>query len=161
MYRIAVDFDGTIVENKYPKIGKPLPFAFETLKAFQKKGCVLILWTCREGELLDEAVVVLKDEIVLIGDRYYLKTKAQFIDVEEGENDEETSGESKISSLTVDELKDIIKDIISAELAPQDGLGGEMPGDEMAPMGDEIPAGDEMPGADMGADLGGDEFGVS
>ena len=56
MYRIAVDFDGTIVENKYPKIGKPLPFAFETLKAFQKKGCVLILWTCREGELLDEAV---------------------------------------------------------------------------------------------------------
>lgn len=56
MYRIAVDFDGTIVENKYPKIGKPLPFAFETLKAFQEKGCVLILWTCREGALLDEAI---------------------------------------------------------------------------------------------------------
>lgn len=31
------------------------------------------------------AVVILKDEIVLIGDRYYLKTKAQFIDAEEGE----------------------------------------------------------------------------
>jgi hypothetical protein len=56
MYRIAVDFDGTIVENKYPKIGKPLPFAFETLIELQKKGCVLILWTCREGVLLDEAV---------------------------------------------------------------------------------------------------------
>lgn len=56
MYRIAVDFDGTIVENRYPKIGSPLPFAFETLKALQSKGCILILWTCREGALLQEAV---------------------------------------------------------------------------------------------------------
>lgn len=56
MYKIAVDFDGTIVENRYPKIGKPLPFAFETLKAMQAKGCTLILWTCREGLLLAEAV---------------------------------------------------------------------------------------------------------
>lgn len=56
MYRLAIDFDGTIVENKYPKIGKPLPFAFETLKALQAKGCTLILWTCREGVYLDEAV---------------------------------------------------------------------------------------------------------
>jgi hypothetical protein len=56
MYRIAVDFDGTIVENRYPRIGKPLPFAFETLKAMQDRGCALILWTCREGALLDEAV---------------------------------------------------------------------------------------------------------
>lgn len=56
MYRIAVDFDGTIVENCYPKIGKPLPFAFETLKALQQKGCMLILWTCREGTLLEDAV---------------------------------------------------------------------------------------------------------
>lgn len=56
MFRIAVDFDGTIVENAYPKIGKPRPFAFETLKAFQSKGCALILWTCREGKLLEEAV---------------------------------------------------------------------------------------------------------
>ena len=29
---IAVDFDGTIVEDKYPKVGKPMIFAFETLK---------------------------------------------------------------------------------------------------------------------------------
>lgn len=56
MYRIAVDFDGTIVENCYPQIGKPMPFAFETLRALQRKGCTLILWTCREGRLLDEAV---------------------------------------------------------------------------------------------------------
>jgi len=54
--KIAVDFDGTIVENKYPKIGKPKLFAFETLLQLQKKGHQLILWTFRYGEALDEAV---------------------------------------------------------------------------------------------------------
>lgn len=54
---IAVDFDGTIVEHEYPKIGKPIPFAIETLKLLQKeKEFRLILWTVREGSLLEEAV---------------------------------------------------------------------------------------------------------
>lgn len=53
---IAVDFDGTIVEHAYPKIGKEMLFAFATLKELQKKGHKLILWTFRHGEYLDEAV---------------------------------------------------------------------------------------------------------
>ncbi len=53
---IAVDFDGTIVEDAYPKIGKPMIFAFETLKKLQEEGHRLILWTYRSGEKLDEAV---------------------------------------------------------------------------------------------------------
>ena len=53
---IAVDFDGTIVEHKYPAIGKELPFAIHSLKALQKKGHRLILWTYRAGEELAEAV---------------------------------------------------------------------------------------------------------
>ena len=53
---IAVDFDGTIVEHEYPKIGKPIPFAIETLLELQKNGHTLILWTVRDGELMDEAV---------------------------------------------------------------------------------------------------------
>ena len=53
---IAVDFDGTIVEDNYPKIGKPKIFAFETLKELQEKGHRLILWTVRSGRTLDEAV---------------------------------------------------------------------------------------------------------
>ena len=53
---IAVDFDGTIVEHKYPKIGKTQLFAFETLKELQKQGHKLILWTYRSGKELDEAV---------------------------------------------------------------------------------------------------------
>ncbi len=53
---IAVDFDGTIVEHDYPRIGREMLFAFDTLKAIQKKGHKLILWTYREGPLLEEAV---------------------------------------------------------------------------------------------------------
>jgi len=53
---IAVDFDGTIVEHDYPRIGKEMLFAFATLKELNKKGHKLILWTIRTGELLDEAV---------------------------------------------------------------------------------------------------------
>ena len=53
---IAVDFDGTIVEDKYPSIGKPMTFAFDTLKMLQKDGHRLILWTYRSGESLNEAV---------------------------------------------------------------------------------------------------------
>ncbi|PID91063.1 MAG: hydrolase [Bacteroidetes bacterium] len=54
--KIAVDFDGTIVEHKYPEIGKELLFAFDTLKALQKKNHQLILWTFRAGKELEEAV---------------------------------------------------------------------------------------------------------
>ncbi len=53
---IAVDFDGTIVEHRYPKIGREKPFAIETLKKLRDDGHQLILWTVREGRLLDEAV---------------------------------------------------------------------------------------------------------
>lgn len=54
--RIAVDFDGTIVEHKYPKIGKEKLFAFDALKALLNDGHQLILWTIRTGKELDEAV---------------------------------------------------------------------------------------------------------
>lgn len=54
--KIAVDFDGTIVDHEYPEIGKPKIFAFETLKALQDKGVLLILWTFRADKELDEAV---------------------------------------------------------------------------------------------------------
>lgn len=58
---IAVDFDGTIVEHKYPAIGKELMFAFSTLKELQKQGHKLILWTYRAGKELDEAVKYCRD----------------------------------------------------------------------------------------------------
>ena len=57
---IAVDFDGTIVEHRYPAIGPELPFAIDTLKYLCAQRHKLILWTVREGELLDEAVAYCK-----------------------------------------------------------------------------------------------------
>ena len=53
---IAIDFDGTIVEHRYPKIGNEIPFATDTLKMLIKDRHRLILWTVRAGKLLDEAV---------------------------------------------------------------------------------------------------------
>ena len=44
------------MEHKYPKIGEPLPGAFDALKSLLKNGHKLILWTCREdhGHLIDK-----------------------------------------------------------------------------------------------------------
>lgn len=53
---IAVDFDGTIVRHRYPKIGEELPFATQTLRMLIEDRHKLILWSVREGQLLDEAV---------------------------------------------------------------------------------------------------------
>lgn len=58
---IAVDFDGTIVEHKYPAIGEELPFATETLRMLIKDQHRLILWSVREGKLLDDAIQWCKD----------------------------------------------------------------------------------------------------
>lgn len=53
---IAVDFDGTIVQHKYPEIGSEIPFAIESIIALQKEGHQIILWTYRTEEMLFEAV---------------------------------------------------------------------------------------------------------
>lgn len=53
---IAIDFDGTIVEHRYPKIGNEIPFAIQALKMLIEERHQLILWTVREGDLLKEAL---------------------------------------------------------------------------------------------------------
>ncbi|MFN8258591.1 MAG: hypothetical protein U0W24_23075 [Bacteroidales bacterium] len=59
--KIAVDFDGTIVEHQFPKIGKVKPFAFSSLIELQKLGHQLILWTYRSGKELEEALDFCKE----------------------------------------------------------------------------------------------------
>ena len=54
--KLAIDFDGTIVDDAYPGIGKAKTFAFETLKKLQSEGYRLILWTYRHGKSLEDAV---------------------------------------------------------------------------------------------------------
>ena len=57
---IAVDFDGTLCENKFPDIGAPKPLIIEYIKRQQVRGAHIILHTCRENgtqrALLDEAI---------------------------------------------------------------------------------------------------------
>lgn len=53
---IAVDFDGTLCENKWPEIGEPNKELIVYLKKRQEAGDKLVLWTCRVGKILDNAV---------------------------------------------------------------------------------------------------------
>ena len=52
----AVDFDGTLCENEWPEIGKPNHGLIDTLQKAREKDDKIILWTCRTGDLLVEAV---------------------------------------------------------------------------------------------------------
>lgn len=65
---LSIDFDGTLVEHEYPRIGHPIEGAFEVLKELKEAGHKLILWTCRENDgykisrrFLDEAVEFCKE----------------------------------------------------------------------------------------------------
>ena len=55
---IAVDFDGTLCENKWPEIGELNDELITYLRKRQMEGDKIILWTCRTGELLDRAVAI-------------------------------------------------------------------------------------------------------
>lgn len=54
---IAVDFDGTLCEDKWPEIGEPKIEVIDYLKTLGELGHKIILWTCRTGELLTQAVL--------------------------------------------------------------------------------------------------------
>lgn len=59
---IAVDFDGTIVEHRFPAIGPLIPYGIKLLKIWQRNGHKIILWTCREGKALEDAVSFCKTQ---------------------------------------------------------------------------------------------------
>lgn len=79
---IAVDFDGTIVTHEYPKIGKEIPFAIDTLKRIQNDfQHRLILWTVREGAELEAAVEYCRNkglEFYAINNNYPEESNATF-----------------------------------------------------------------------------------
>ncbi len=55
-YIIAVDFDGTLCENHWPEIGRPNRPLLEAVKLLRRLGALLVLWSCREGDDLQDAV---------------------------------------------------------------------------------------------------------
>ncbi|MBO6507375.1 MAG: hypothetical protein JJ979_02630 [Roseibium sp.] len=65
---VAIDFDGTIVEHEYPRVGAPVPGALDFIKQFQEKQAKLVLWTMRSGQTLYEATeYLLKNGVELYG----------------------------------------------------------------------------------------------
>lgn len=58
----AIDFDGTLCKSKFPDIGEPIPSAIEYVKQLKEDGHKLILWTCRVGKNLDDAVKWCKEQ---------------------------------------------------------------------------------------------------
>ena len=59
---IAVDFDGTLFFTDYPKILSPITPVVEMAKKRREEGDKVILWTCREGEVLEEAVEACREK---------------------------------------------------------------------------------------------------
>ena len=55
MRKIYIDFDGTIVEHKFPEIGKPVPYAFEVIKKLSKSRHQIVMNTLKrlKGQIVD------------------------------------------------------------------------------------------------------------
>ena len=54
---IAVDFDGTLCRHEFPNIGAARYDLINLLIRLREQGHKLILWTCREGEYLNKAII--------------------------------------------------------------------------------------------------------
>lgn len=54
---VSIDFDGTIVKHLYPEIGEPNQDVIDAIFEEKKNGTKFILWTCRNGKKLEEAVI--------------------------------------------------------------------------------------------------------
>lgn len=59
---LAIDFDGTLAHGHYPETTDPDQELIQTLIELQKKGCKLILWTCRTGKYLANAIQLCEAE---------------------------------------------------------------------------------------------------
>lgn len=73
---VAVDFDGTLTHDPFPKCDHLDMKAVEILKKFQSNGGRVVLWTCRYGESLENAVNICKNN-GLIFDAVNESTKEQ------------------------------------------------------------------------------------
>jgi len=60
---IAIDFDGTLCEHKFPDIGNEVPGAFAVLRELVAAGHRLILWTMRNDNKPDGECYVLAEAV--------------------------------------------------------------------------------------------------
>ena len=52
----AIDFDGTVVQHQFPKVGPSVPGALAGLRELVEGGHEIILYTMRSGDSLQDAV---------------------------------------------------------------------------------------------------------
>ncbi|GHV08840.1 hypothetical protein FACS1894160_3790 [Bacteroidia bacterium] len=120
---IAVDFDGTIVEHLYPRIGNPVPYAIDVLKRLQQEeNHTLILWTMREGKYLQEALDYCKKQ----GLTFYAANKNN-PDEEDGESPRKLSADIFIDDKNIGGLPDwgIIYRMIKSGLTDVNDIDNE------------------------------------
>lgn len=125
---IAVDFDGTIVEDQYPQIGKERPFAVATLKQLMKDGHYLILWTVRKGEKLDDAVKWCEDR----GIRFFAVNKDYADDeLDQLHHSRKIKADLFIDDRSVTGLPDwgVIYQLISQKISYEDYLHQKLTGE--------------------------------
>lgn len=53
---IAVDFDGTLFRDAFPAVGEVMPGAVDAMRALHRAGHYIIIWTCRHGDRLLDAI---------------------------------------------------------------------------------------------------------
>lgn len=61
-YIIAVDFDGTLVEDKFPHIGEKREAVWNKMRQARNSGAKIILWTSRDHENLEQAVLFCREQ---------------------------------------------------------------------------------------------------
>ena len=59
---IAIDFDNTIFEDEYPYVGEPIEGAIDVINKYYNQGHTIIIWTCREDDAAEEAILALERE---------------------------------------------------------------------------------------------------
>lgn len=89
---IAVDFDGTLHDGeRYPDIGNPRKGLINALISMRSRGHKVILWSCREGRLLTDAVMfcnehglhfdAINDNLPMINEKYGNDSRKVYADV--------------------------------------------------------------------------------
>lgn len=126
---IAIDFDGTIVEHRYPAIGKEIPFAVETIKRLIADQHRVVLWTNRYGPLLDEAVEWCRER----GIEFYAVNRDYPEEIIDNERNRKIKVDMFIDDRNVGGLPDwgVIYEIITRHITYQEYLVENLTGQPM------------------------------
>ncbi|MCK4357829.1 MAG: hypothetical protein KAW92_03675 [Candidatus Cloacimonetes bacterium] len=82
-FRVAIDFDGTIVENKYPKIGPLKDNAVHAINLLKELGCYIIITSCRTNSTLYPSLLARANQAQIM-QMFLIKNGIPFDEVDDG-----------------------------------------------------------------------------